>query len=60
MEDTLKAPLGDLAHVNLSELKRSLRLHAEPPAARWTRFAPAGLGVAAVALAFAVYRWRRW
>jgi len=58
MEDTLKAPLGDLAHVNVSELKRSLRLRSEEPA-RWTRFAPAGLGVAMAALAFVVYRWRR-
>lgn len=58
MEDTLKAPLGDLAHVNVSELKRTLGLRAKEPAP-WARFAPAGLGMAVAALAFAVYRWRR-
>lgn len=55
MEATLKAPLGELAHVDVADLRRTLRLRRS----RSARFAPVGIGFAVAALAVALYRWRR-
>lgn len=55
MESTLKAPLAELAHIDVADLRRTLKMRRSP----WARFAPAGIGLAAAALAVALYRWRR-
>lgn len=55
MDETLKAPLEELAHVDVANLRRTLGLRQRS----WPRFAPAGIGLAVAALAVALYRRRR-
>jgi len=55
MDETLKAPLGELAHVDVTKLQNTLGLRPRGLA----RFAPAGIGLVVAAVAVALYRWRR-
>jgi len=55
MDDTLKASLGELAHVRIEDLRRAL-----PPRPRFSLrwLLPTGSGVLLATLVVAAYRWR--